>query len=83
MPQPNWIQSAWGWASAIPHNFTAPARRSLPSQASEGIANKSSIAAPPFPDINANHWASDYIQTLADLRIISSSKPSKPMRQSC
>jgi len=61
--QPNWIKSALGWASAIPHNFTAPARRA--------IAASALAIAPPFPDVNTNHWASDYIQTLASLRIIS------------
>ena len=63
MPQPNWIKSAWGWASTIPHNFTAPASRGLPESRLTGN--------PPFPDVDTNHWASDYIQTLANLRIIS------------
>ena len=63
MSQPNWIKSAWGWASAIPHNFTAPASRGLPASKFTGTL--------PFPDVDSNHWASDYIQTLANLQIIS------------
>ena len=63
MSQPNWIKSAWGWASAIPHNFTAPASRGLPASKLTGT--------PPFPDVDSNHWASDYIHTLANLQIIS------------
>ncbi len=63
MSQPNWIKSAWGWASAIPHNFTAPASRGLPASKFTGTL--------PFPDVDSNHWASNYIQTLAHLGIIS------------